>query len=171
MSCFDLAWQIVVLIQTVEHSPEEEQRIGDPAGVGGSTDDKAEDLQKIAEAWQGVGIPESAPKGSKWEAAKKGGAASDFRQGEGIIATTYPTSGNHFNYYSSRVRVDTFTVHSGGTLNGGQHLHVPYVKDSMEERGPTAPHQLSSPCDRSIPRRCWGQSEEFPLSAEETKWQ
>ena len=37
---FDLAWQIVVLIQTVEHSPEEEQRIGDPAGVGGSTDDK-----------------------------------------------------------------------------------------------------------------------------------
>ena len=32
---------------------------------------RAEDLQKIAEAWQGVGIPESAPKGSKWEAAKK----------------------------------------------------------------------------------------------------
>ena len=33
---------------------------------------RAEELwKKISEDWQGIGIPESASKGSKWEATKK----------------------------------------------------------------------------------------------------
>ena len=46
--------------------------VSHPAGVEDWLMIRAEELQKkIAEAWQGIGIQESASKDSEWEAMKK----------------------------------------------------------------------------------------------------
>ena len=62
----------MALVQTVKHSPEEEHRLATLQEQQDQLMTRAEEIWKrIAEAWQGIGIPESAPKGSEWEATNK----------------------------------------------------------------------------------------------------
>ena len=67
---FDLAEQVMALVQTMKCSPEEEQRLAILQEWEDQLMTRAEDLWKrIAKALQGIGIPESVPKGSE-EATK-----------------------------------------------------------------------------------------------------
>ena len=60
---FDLVGQIMALVQTAKHSPEEELRLAALWEWEDQLMTRAEDLWKrITKAWKGIGIPESAPR-------------------------------------------------------------------------------------------------------------
>ena len=69
---FDLGGQIIMFMQTMRHSSEEEQTLAALQEWEVWLMSKAERLWKQkAEVWQGISIPESNPKSSKQEAAEK----------------------------------------------------------------------------------------------------
>ena len=88
----DLVGQIVALVQIMRHSYKKDQRLATLQEQEDQLMTRAEDLWKrIAKTQQGIGIPESSPKVSEWEVAKRVGQCQTLgREKASLLPPTPP---------------------------------------------------------------------------------